>query len=147
MLRDIGIQTNDLPSQCSQLIECKITNSMNSVPDCDLDVVELDDCPKKSKMESRDSDPIDQVEFRQRQMQNEIQRLDLENKRLRLLIAFTRAEMALDHRNRLAELRKIWDAELESIMESACQVWEQDVIQIVKAVKQKQWASLFCGFS
>ncbi|CAH8524298.1 unnamed protein product [Dicrocoelium dendriticum] len=77
-------------------------------------------------------------------MEGEIHRLDRENQRLNLLLAFTRAEMAWEMRHRIMELRRVWNFELSSIMDAASKIWEQDLIRIVDAVKRKQWCA-YCG--
>ncbi|KAF6779989.1 hypothetical protein AHF37_00524 [Paragonimus kellicotti] len=77
-------------------------------------------------------------------MEGEIDRLDRENQRLNLLLAFTRAEMALETRHRIVELRRVWNFEISAILEAASKIWEQDVIRIVDAVKRKQWCA-YCG--
>lgn len=77
-------------------------------------------------------------------MEGEIDRLDRENRRLNLLLAFTRAEMSWEMRHRIMELRRVWNFELSSILDAASKIWEQDLIRIVDAVKRKQWCA-YCG--
>ncbi|CAL8074767.1 unnamed protein product [Calicophoron daubneyi] len=77
-------------------------------------------------------------------MEGEIDRLDRENRRLNLLLAFTRAEMASEMRHRIAELRRVWNFEVSAILEAASKIWEQEVIHIIDAVKRKQWCA-YCG--
>ncbi|THD21676.1 Protein kinase C-binding protein 1, partial [Fasciola hepatica] len=77
-------------------------------------------------------------------MEGEIARLERENQRLNLLLAFTRAEMAFEMRHRIAELRRVWNFEVTAVLESASSIWEQDLIRIVDAVKRKQWCA-YCG--
>ncbi|OON15257.1 Bromodomain protein [Opisthorchis viverrini] len=94
--------------------------------------------------ESRGTAPPVLTGFQAVMMESEIHRLDRENQRLNLLLAFTRAEMALEMRNRITELRRVWNFEISAILEAASKIWEQDVIRIVDAVKRKQWCA-YCG--
>ncbi|KAG5451240.1 Protein kinase C-binding protein 1 [Clonorchis sinensis] len=94
--------------------------------------------------ESHGTTPPALTGFQAVMMESEIHRLDRENQRLNLLLAFTRAEMALEMRNRITELRRVWNFEISAILEAASKIWEQDVIRIVDAVKRKQWCA-YCG--
>ncbi|KAH8861580.1 Protein kinase C-binding protein 1 [Schistosoma japonicum] len=73
------------------------------------------------------------ISFQERMMQSEILRMERENQRLNVLVAYTRAEMLLEMERRITELRRVWNHELIAIMETAARIWERDVIKIVDA--------------
>ncbi|KAK4469761.1 hypothetical protein MN116_007281 [Schistosoma mekongi] len=84
------------------------------------------------------------ISFQERMMQSEILRMERENQRLNVLVAYTRAEMVLEMERRITELRRVWNHELIAMVETAARIWERDVIKIVDAVKRRQWCA-YCG--
>nr|VZI17257.1 unnamed protein product [Spirometra erinaceieuropaei] len=77
-------------------------------------------------------------------LRSEIEHQDRELQRLRMLLDYTRAEMATEMRHRIAELRRVWESELTAIIEAAGKVWEQEALAIAESIKRKQWCA-YCG--
>ncbi|KAH9285990.1 Protein kinase C-binding protein 1 [Echinococcus granulosus] len=74
----------------------------------------------------------------------EVLRQSQELERLRLLLDYTRYEVASSHRDRLTELRAVWEAELLAAVEGVVKICEQEASRLIDVVKRKQWCT-YCG--
>uniref|UniRef100_A0A0X3Q094 Protein kinase C-binding protein 1 n=1 Tax=Schistocephalus solidus TaxID=70667 RepID=A0A0X3Q094_SCHSO len=87
---------------------------------------------------------VDFDALRELLLRAEIEHQDRELQRMRILLDYTRAEMATEMRHRIAELRRVWESELAAIIEAAGKVWEQEALAIADSIKRKQWCA-YCG--
>ena len=76
-------------------------------------------------------------------LRKEILRQSQELERLRLLLNYTRYEVSSSQRDRLVELRNVWEAEMLAVVEGVAKICEQEAIRLIEIVKRKQWVS--CG--
>lgn len=74
-------------------------------------------------------------------LQREVERLDSEVRRLRLQVDLNREEIGTMAFERIAEVRKIWDAEMNAIVAEACRVCEAEANAVVEDTKKRQWVS------
>lgn len=73
----------------------------------------------------------------------EVVRLTQELERARLEKEYTRLEVASSHRDRLAELRAVWEAETRAIVDGVVEICDQDAKKKIQQVKKKQWVWKF----
>ncbi|KAL5964355.1 Protein kinase C-binding protein 1 [Taenia solium] len=77
-------------------------------------------------------------------LRTEVLRQNQELERLRLLLDYTRYEIASSQRDRLTELRAVWEAELLATVEGVVKICEQEASGLIDVVKRKQWCT-YCG--
>ncbi|CAH8504685.1 unnamed protein product [Heterobilharzia americana] len=144
---DVAVQTdeNNVPyhnidlDSTSPSSSC-VDNSLKASKATECKTVQTDVVPTSSPSKFGHRPPT----FQECLMEAEILRIEQENQRLNALLAYTRAEMTLEMHRRIAELRRVWSYELMTVVESAGRIWEEDVVQIVDAVKRCQWCA-YCG--
>ncbi|VDM16193.1 unnamed protein product [Hydatigera taeniaeformis] len=84
---------------------------------------------------------LDENKMKMALLRTEVVRQSQELERLRLLLDYTRHEMASSQRDRLTELRAVWEAELLSAVEGVVKICEKEASGLIDVVKRKQWVS------
>lgn len=84
---------------------------------------------------------LDENKTKMALLRTEVLRQNQELERLRLLLDYTRYEIASSQRDRLTELRAVWEAELLATVEGVVKICEQEASGLIDIVKRKQWVS------
>lgn len=129
---DAAVQATDF---CQVNVEPSTISSTDNVNPICLNGSYNSSCTRSS------SPQLGAEQFQSNLYRAEIARQEQEIQRLRVLVDFTRLEMASEMRARILELRHVWEGEQLAVIEAAGKVWLQEVTRLHESTKQKQWVS------